>query len=317
MPELTQSDGLWFSNDSLVVLRAEDRIFRVPKSILAARSLVFQFMFEFPQPASNSEGEEMADGEEMFDDSPVIGLHDSGAEVQAFLRATMDTSYFVPPPSEVDFHDLLGILRLSHKYDVGYLYKCAISHIETIYPTSLDEVGQLETTTEPDDPVALELQSILVLQEVWATWLLPYAYNNIAEYPLPDLESSRVSWEDFPADKKAIIYRLGQLHMKATERLFHALTPSSNCSCSDACNLAKFDFLKCRGSPKSRTDLTPFREWQFCHRRHLEVALCATCLAQSRAQYNTVRAEIWSELPANCGLEKWDILLQQRDAALE
>jgi hypothetical protein len=224
----------------------------------------------------------------------------------------------MPPPSEVDFQDLLGILRLSHKYDVGYLYKRAISYIETIYPTSLDEVRQLEPTTmQLVDPLDIELQSIVVLQEVGATWLLPYAYHNIAEYPLPVLESSGVSWEDFPANKKAIIYRLGQLHMKATERLFHALTPSSNCSCSDACNLAKFDFLKRRGSPKSRTDLTPFREWQFRHRRHLEVALCATCLAQSRAQYNTVRAEIWSELPANCGLEKWDILLQQRDTALE
>jgi hypothetical protein len=42
MAELTQGHGLWLSNDSLVVLRAEANIFRVPKSILAARPSVFR-----------------------------------------------------------------------------------------------------------------------------------------------------------------------------------------------------------------------------------------------------------------------------------
>jgi hypothetical protein len=115
MPELMQGDGLWFSNDSLVVLRAEDRIFRVPKSILTARSPVFQFMFEFPQPASNSEGEEMADGEEMIDGSPVIRLHDSGAEVQAFLRATMDTRYVYNHIALPQMIHLIAVISCLHR----------------------------------------------------------------------------------------------------------------------------------------------------------------------------------------------------------
>ncbi|KAJ7112500.1 hypothetical protein C8R44DRAFT_797432, partial [Mycena epipterygia] len=52
---LTQIDGLWFSSDALI-LRAENSIFRVTKSILVARSPVFQSMFD-TQPAPNEETE--------------------------------------------------------------------------------------------------------------------------------------------------------------------------------------------------------------------------------------------------------------------
>ncbi|KAJ6523160.1 hypothetical protein B0H19DRAFT_854030, partial [Mycena capillaripes] len=117
-------EGLWFSNDTLV-LRAENSIFRVSKSMLAARSSVFQNMFEFPPPASG--------GDQVMDGSPVVRLHDSAADVEAFLRAIFDSSYFMPPPAPVDDVVVLGILRLSHKYGVNYLHKRAILHLETIY----------------------------------------------------------------------------------------------------------------------------------------------------------------------------------------
>jgi hypothetical protein len=86
---LKQTNGLWFPDDTPVILRAEDRIFCVSKSILAARSTVFQSMFEFPQPATN--------GEDMMDGRPVVRLHDRAAEVESFLRAIFDSKY-VPLP---------------------------------------------------------------------------------------------------------------------------------------------------------------------------------------------------------------------------
>ncbi|KAJ7863947.1 hypothetical protein B0H14DRAFT_2505137 [Mycena olivaceomarginata] len=317
MPEPRQADGLWFSHDSLVVLRAEDLTFRVPMSILAARSPVFQAMFEFPRPTSNAD--EMVDGDEVIEGSRVIRLHDSATEVEAFLRATLDTSYFMPPPSEVNFHDLLGILRLSHKYDVGYLYQRAISHLETIYPLELRNVGKIRPTIIDYDVVGvdMELKSIAVLHEVGATWLLPFAYHNIAEYSLVmldrELEIPSTLWDEYPAHRKETILRLYKLQTEATERLYHALTPLSNCSYRDSCNLAKFKFLKRR---EGSCDHRPLRQWTFNNRDDLEAALCTACLAQGQAQYNTVRTKIWSELPANCGLENWDVLSQQRNAAL-
>ncbi|KAJ7861394.1 hypothetical protein B0H14DRAFT_2350040 [Mycena olivaceomarginata] len=130
MAELTEGHGLWFYNDSFVVLCAEDHIFRVPKSILAARSSVFQSMFEFPQPTSNRD--EMADGEEMID----VKTRGDTANV------SLACSYFMPP-SNIGSRE---VLRLTHKYDVSYLYQRGIPHLETIYPTSLGQVGQMDAT---------------------------------------------------------------------------------------------------------------------------------------------------------------------------
>ncbi|KAJ7120698.1 hypothetical protein C8R43DRAFT_1241548 [Mycena crocata] len=121
--KIHQAAGLWFSNDALIVLRAEDRVFRVQKAILAARSPVFQAMFEFPQP--------IADGDEITEGSPVVRLHDSADQVEPFLRAIFDSSYFMPPPAKIEFFAVLGILRLAHKYDVNYLFKRAVHHLET------------------------------------------------------------------------------------------------------------------------------------------------------------------------------------------
>lgn len=78
-------DGLWFSDDMLVI-RAEKRIFRVSKSVLAARSSVFSDMIAFPQPLA-------PDAEGTMEGSPVVTLPDTGQDVEAFLRAIFDSRY--------------------------------------------------------------------------------------------------------------------------------------------------------------------------------------------------------------------------------
>ncbi|KAJ7886371.1 hypothetical protein B0H14DRAFT_3730600 [Mycena olivaceomarginata] len=321
---MKQIDGLWFSNDTLVVLRAGESTFRVPKSILAARSSVFQSMFEFPQPVSD--GDEMADSDDFVDGSPVIRLHDSPKEAEAFLRAIFDSRYayrylwfyFMPPPYKIDLYEVLGILRLAHKYDVGYLYKRAVCYLETIFPIELNQLEVLNSTIVQHHPgfhgsgfcallhmigARWLLPSITVFHEVGATWLLPYAYHSAAETRVEELDQC-------PAARKEILFRLHALQTQATERLFHALTSVSECSSSESCNLSKFKFLKRRGDPKGRIDQRPlWAGWTFRNRKELEAGLCRNCSLRARGQYDEVRAEIWDELPTNCGLGKWEVLL--------
>ncbi|KAJ6496235.1 hypothetical protein C8R45DRAFT_985361 [Mycena sanguinolenta] len=307
---LQQTEGLWFSNDALVVLSAGDQIFRVPRSILAARSSVFQAMFEFPQPTADAN--EMSD---TIDGSPVIRLHDDPVEVEAFLRAIFDSSYFMPPPNEVEFSELLGILQLAHKYDVGYLYKRAISHLETLYPFELTSVGSVEDSTISNADWDIELRSLDVFHQVGATWLLPFAYHSVVEYRLTDRD-----WGECPAARKEMIFHMCTFQRSATDRLYNALTPASQCPSKNTCNLAKFSFLKRRRWPDDISlayiqaplrDASAFRDKPFLFRD-----LCPSCADVSGLHYDTVRAQIWSELPANCGLESWDVLLEQRKAAL-
>ncbi|KAJ7639622.1 hypothetical protein DFH06DRAFT_1478356 [Mycena polygramma] len=86
--DLHKVGQLWFSTDA-VILRAQDRIFRVFVAILKEKSTVFADMLTFPQPPS-------ADTETM-DGVPVVTVHDDPAEMEVFLKAIFDSAFFMPP----------------------------------------------------------------------------------------------------------------------------------------------------------------------------------------------------------------------------
>ncbi|KAJ6582071.1 hypothetical protein B0H19DRAFT_1117473 [Mycena capillaripes] len=80
--DLEKVEQLWFSPD-VVILRAQDRIFRVFVAILKEKSTVFVDMFTFPQPPSSDM--------ETMDGVPVVTLHDDSAEMEVFLKAIFDS----------------------------------------------------------------------------------------------------------------------------------------------------------------------------------------------------------------------------------
>src|ERR1700743_1786119 len=93
----------------------------------------------------------------------------------------------MPPPEPVEFREVVGILRLSHKYDVGYLYRRALQHLSVrLYFPSVEayrDAGKIEEPWHikfPDssvEPSTTELFSIIKLcKRVGAEWLLPMAY---------------------------------------------------------------------------------------------------------------------------------------------
>ncbi|KAJ7095615.1 hypothetical protein C8R44DRAFT_549828, partial [Mycena epipterygia] len=173
-----------------IVLCAGNSALRVTKSILAARSPVFRTMFEFPQPPSAAAGT-------MMEGSPLVVLHDQAKDVEPFLRALFDSSYFMPSPTHVDLHVVLGILRLSHKYDVGYLYKRALGHLEIIYPINLANLDdhRVNKLNYECDNVAVHLKAIQILHEVGAVWLLPFAYYTVGTYPSAELLTAGEAWK--------------------------------------------------------------------------------------------------------------------------
>ncbi|KAJ7652415.1 hypothetical protein DFH06DRAFT_1299631 [Mycena polygramma] len=307
-----QIDGLWFPNDS-VVLQAGESVFRVPKSILGARSSVFQAMFEFPQPAA-SDGD-VTDVDEVMDGSPVVCLHDDPTEVEAFLRAIFDSSYLMPPPAEIGFQQVLGILRLSHKYDVGYLHKRALCHLETVYPTGLIAgVGEVESDAldyQCRSPV-LDLVAIPVLHEVGASWLLPYAYYSLATYSPKKLFSTG-AWDQLPSSMQQTCLLAQAIQLKASNSIFDALDQSSTCASPDGCDLNKYRNLCPREHSTSMGD--PLYEPGF-DVYALQSEVCYTCSSQIQARFDAARRSFWNQLPANCGMEGWQTLLEKRRVAL-
>ncbi|KAJ6456774.1 hypothetical protein C8R47DRAFT_1164977 [Mycena vitilis] len=76
-------NDLWFQDGNV----ADNKIFKVAKSIVAARSSVVRDMVAFPQPdtPSNFEGDKI-------DGCTVVALHDQARNVEAFLWAIFDSS---------------------------------------------------------------------------------------------------------------------------------------------------------------------------------------------------------------------------------
>lgn len=60
----------------------------------------------------------------------------------------------------------------------------------------------------------------------------------------------------------------------------------------------------------------PLGEWRKESWTALEMEICARCFRELRDEYRFYEEDIWNLLPQNCGLEGWDVLLEQRRVAM-
>ncbi|KAJ7445007.1 hypothetical protein B0H11DRAFT_436141 [Mycena galericulata] len=294
---------LWFSNDTLVI-RAENKMFRVSKSILAARSSVFQDMFAFPPPVN--------DVPEILDDSAVV-LHDSASDVEAFLRAIFDSSYFMPPPAVVETPVVLGILRLAHKYDVPYLYRRALSHLsERYFPLSVEEYRDYFSSQYLKEfTLGHRIAVIRAATQVGALWLLPVAYYLVSEYPATAL---RTWGEDDEIVSKCLAAKPDLISATSTMHAFLSTTSDEDCTKRNDCDAYRFQELRryfaraADGGLSSPLEAWNEDDWSW----H---GFCVHCLGVARADHSAALRAFWERLPSLFGLPPWTELIAMQNAA--
>ncbi|KAK6991755.1 BTB domain-containing protein [Favolaschia claudopus] len=310
--ELKRVDGLWFPDASLI-LRAENSLFRVHGSILAARSSVFQDMISFPQPPRSEGGQHDID---TVDGHAVVVLHDAAAEVEAFLRAIFDSSFFEPPPAAVDYFMVVGILRLAHKYDVPYLFRRALSHLDSRYPTDFSDF--LERREREDCPVddcdwvdpTLHMSVVRAATEVGALWLLPTAYYSVASRT-DFMESAFEHLQAHEIQK----YLIAQIHFVRATADVHAFLwklPTPSCRTRRGCRARMSRVHKnLIWQRASQDDFDPLLEWDW------EPGLCQSCDAFVNEKLDNAQLEFWTRLPFLLGLPGWTELKEMRTASME
>ncbi|KAF7368556.1 BTB domain-containing protein [Mycena venus] len=319
---LTRVPDLWFTDGSLIV-RAENTISRVSGAVLAARSSVFQDMLSFPQPGSPTTLEA-----ETFDGVPIVELQDLAAEVEPFLRAIFDSSFFMPPPSAPQLSDILAIVRLSNKYDIQYLFRRAISHLAKTYPTELppflEHLNHYPTGFESlkSTPDA-HLQVLRVLHEVNALWLLPAAYARAAKC-LPARLFSAASWPLLPEPIKL------KLHLAHAHQARHIITivhavggepDTDTCVAPASCPLEILSVVTALLEQVGQVDM----EFNFFDVKDiflpsvwedLGAPMCARCMAHRAQAVEGSMRTVWEALPGNLGLPPWEELKKMREAAM-
>ncbi|KAJ7221390.1 hypothetical protein GGX14DRAFT_353760 [Mycena pura] len=305
---------LWFP-DGNIILQAGNTQFRVYQGILAARSPIFQDMLSLrvvqPQDAELVEG------------CPLVHLPDSANEVTAFLKAIFDSEFFPSFPGHTTFDVVVGCLRLSHKYDVGYLRRRALVHLSSGFRMTLAEVDAPCSGSWERLPgsATFSIRAIHVAREVGALWLLPHAFFELSNC---FAASSRVGRHIFEGlVHEGVLITLSEedqncffdghdIQSKVLPLTFLAFLSSATTfgSCTDPlglCDKIRFTIIHraARGiiqRPACVTGLFgPPSQWD----APLHEDACSACSASIKGKYQDTRETFWEKLPIIYGLPPW------------
>ncbi|KAJ7076735.1 hypothetical protein B0H15DRAFT_863240 [Mycena belliarum] len=294
----TRVDDLWFPDGSLVI-RAQDKGFRIFGSLLAImmQSRVFRDILALPQASQGGIGE-------TIDNTPSVFIDDPAIDVEVFLRAICNSSYFRPAPARVDPHALLGILRLSHKYDVRYLHQRALGHLEChFYFPPLDDYCAADDESDSNTWVPV----IKAARDVGATWLLPCVYYRLASVYKPDMLLS-----DTDTDNLLRVHKGRTLLVREfTLNVAFLLAPLSGCTLV-ACTEARIGSLDvCVQWMLADFDVDPLGTRTLFDDSVKE--FCPSCLCHAKDMLTENLRETWEKLPEIFGLPAWDDLKALRN----
>ncbi|KAJ7627427.1 hypothetical protein FB45DRAFT_1029773 [Roridomyces roridus] len=205
----TRSEGLWFSDGGLI-LQAEDRLFRVAGS---------------------------PDNQPLIEGCPVVTLHDSPKDVDYFLRAIFDSGFFERPPAPTTLDIVSGVLRLSTKYDVGYLRRRALLHLATVSACTLEEHTSIASTATFDSKRGLMSRAMLA-SEFNLQWAQLPAMYRISTCTVEQIMDGALTLSPPFALQRTCIAAHCSLRLAQTTETFSFLRPLSvpGCHFPDTCH---------------------------------------------------------------------------------
>lgn len=319
---IQRAPGLWF-DDGNNVIQAGNYQFRVHRSILSARSQVLQKVLAAPVP---SEGTRTVEG------CPVTDLLDNGEDVNNLLLAIYDPAFFEPPPKDIPVDVVLSVARLSHKYEIQYLRRRAILHIEQNYPIDMNTyIYRSNGAQTCKSPWFLGLETMLNIivtaTTVNAPWVLPAVYYHCADTTPSHTFRHSPSWNNpqmMPVLRNVLA---GKVELEIMDVAYEELLgapPSSECRNRERCTLRKLSVARgCRLSTtqdkQSGRKLHTLGFWRNKKwKEEQSKDLCAPCSLACMNAYESARGDYWEKIPSAFCLPSWKELksLQETDQQL-
>ncbi|KAH8824291.1 hypothetical protein DL96DRAFT_1613607 [Flagelloscypha sp. PMI_526] len=280
-------ENLWF-NDGSIILLTGTRVFRIYR----------EDMFSLPQPYQS---------DDIFEGCPVIRLPEDSDELEWYLLAIFDSTYLdrlVHDSTASPIPALLGVARLSHKYDSSILKKTALRQIQLYYPSSLKSFMG-------GKPGGKSLSLSLP-----AHWCMPSACYLIGRDYLPE------NIVPLLADDPPLLAHLvrGCRYQDAyVYRVIHSIFENeADCEGRD-CVLARIAgsqaFTHLWLDPMRAGKRDPIGMMRSFTMSDVPSA-CHTCCSRYIEDRNSVEADIWEELPSIYALPNWEILETRKKNAL-
>jgi hypothetical protein len=231
------------------------------------------------------------------------------------LRSEISRYYNSTKPT--DFSVIAGILRLSTKYDVGFLRQQATQHLLSVYSATLD--GWDQRDSPPMIPVfqGRPFAAVRLAREIDIPIILPAAMYGCARsaierildgITLPDGSSIDLDWRD----KRSCIIARTRLSDAILMRTFKFLDHHpSGCSTLARCAIGRLKHLrklqaKFFNTPGPRPLTKRFL-------KGFEKDVCDCCYTTSHASFVAARQALWDDLPGIFGLPSWQQLRAATD----
>lgn len=247
----------------------------------------------------------------------------------------------MPFPAQTNFDDVMGCLRLSHKYEFDYLRRRALIHMSSGYTTQLsrwDRIVALNRDIDEDtivlsetpswlgpDIPAYKISVIQVVREVGALWLLPLAFYTLSAaftelgrdiYHGVNYNNSPVSLSADDQERCARGHAI-QSHTTTTDILRFLYNPLDiqGCTTPMECyreRLAAFETIRemIPGESNSPLEIWHPEDWETL------ADICSTCLAVLKTSHQNDRQAFWDKLPEIYDLPPWEELERMKIEAI-
>ncbi|VDC06078.1 unnamed protein product [Peniophora sp. CBMAI 1063] len=138
----TESPHLWFDDGTVVIVCTGSPDlkmgFRINESVLCLNSSVFKDMFSAGQPQHLAR-------EDSFEGCPIVRLPDDSFSMNNLLRMLYERSYG-QNLNDFTLAEIEGVLHLASKYMVYHVRTVIVQHLETLFPTSLQDYRRNPST---------------------------------------------------------------------------------------------------------------------------------------------------------------------------
>jgi hypothetical protein len=208
---------------------------------------------------------------------------------------------------QIEIAAVVGILKLSAKYDIPHLRLNAISQLSIHYPTTLAAWDKRPTALLPGSfsPFAvLDLARLLDIPQI-----LPAAFFDCSTQSndafLKSIMQRSTPGSPTTNDVRICLNARQDLLEATFTRAYAFLLRDSDILCRKAgsCAEGKLRWLTTAFATQGRDPLAIQVKWSHSQ-------LCGYCLSQAKEDYTKARQKLWDDLPSYFSLPPWDQLLQ-------